>query len=296
MTNYEHFNIYKQIANDTYDCNLQDWTESRSSSSAMYDVVCTTGTATDEQAYLAVQNAITKARAADIFGNPLARVRLASTLADGRAWTFKVEYSSKAQTPESFFDYCYIDHLSGGCETSTVTQSLNTRIFPATGGWIAPQNGYINVIDGVAQGVQKLTPTTKFSIRARIVYTSEKLVYARNLSGFQGLVNMAPFWGYPAGTVLFEGFDFNVAGVADNGDFSNAYLDGRFNFQYRPDAPVNIDGAIFTKAGWEVVWALSREIDGAEGHRKRQTVCVYAETVYGRFDFEILNLTNILAG
>lgn len=301
MANNVNFDIRKRIATDKYEADYHNLTNTQTRSSATYDVICTSGTATDLQALEIAEHSVRRTEPLDCFGNPIKRVSLASTVADGRAWTFDVEYSPKAGTQkeswDSFFDFCYVDQLDGACETSTVTRSLQqVPHLPVLSplACVVPQNRFVNVVDGVAQGVPILTPTGKFSVRARIAYSQEKLIYARNLFGFQGKTNFYPFWDYPPGTVLFEGFHFNLSGVSDSGNFSAAYLDGRFNFQVRPDLPVNIDGAEFVKGGWEAVWALSCETDDQEtGHRFRATVCVYAETVYDRFDFSVLRLTNI---
>lgn len=274
------------------DCGMEflENSEFQSSTSATYNAICLSGTATDALVYDAFRRHLQETRPRDQYGNPLATIRIASTPVDGVYWEIEARWNAKAETPSVFFDYCYVEAFDGGTESSTVTKSLNTRIFPATGGFVVPQNGLIDVADGVARGVSVIAPFQRFSVRARLRNNASNYRYIAGLSRFQGKTNANEFWGRAPGTVLCETTSFALQGVSDSGSTAAAYWDGRVNFAYRPDEPVEIDGASFEKGGWEAVWSLRRESDEADGTRSIKTICVYAEQVYRRVDFNEMGL------
>lgn len=293
MANAIKFSFEQTLGGESVETNFQESAENRARSTRAFDVVCVSGVATTAQAYAAARGHVAAAFPRDIFGNPIASISLSETTAANRAWKFEARYSSKAEVPKDWYDYCYVDSYDGSSESATRTQSLGTRIFPTPGGCAVDYGGAIDVADGVARGVQIASPIDRFSVRLRLKHTPERLAYLRSLGAYRQKTNAAPFWEYAPGEVLFESYSFSLAGVADDGSFKNAYFDGRLNFAARRSEPTNIDGAEFVKGGWEAVWALKVEADGADGRKRLKTLCAYAETVYPSADFDELKLARL---
>lgn len=293
MANVVKFSFEPTLAGETIEANFQESAENRARSTRLFDVVCVSGVASTAQAYAAARGHVATAFPRDIFGNPIASISLAETTAANRAWKFEARYSSKAEVPKDWYDYCYVDSYDGSSESATRTQSLGTRMFPTPDGCAVDYGGWIDVENGVARGVQIASPIDRFSVRLRLKRTPDRLAYLRSLGAYRLKTNAAPFWEYGPDEVLFESYSFSLAGVADDGSFANAYFDGRLNFAARRAEPTNIDGAEFVKSGWEAVWALKIETDGADGRKRLKTLCAYAETVYPSVDFDELKLARL---
>ena len=293
MANVVKFSFEPTLGGESVETNFQESAENRTRSTRLFDVVCTSGDATLALVYATARAHVAKVWPRDIFGNPIASISLAETLASNRAWKFEARYSSKAEVPKVWYDYCYVDSYDGSSESATRTQSLGTRIFPTPDGCVVDYGGWIDVADGVARGVQIASPIDRFSVRLRLRHTPERLAYLRGLGAYRQKTNAAPFWEYGPGEVLFESYSFSLAGVGDDGSFANAYFDGRLNFAARRAERTDVDGAVFVKGGWEAVWALKIEADGDDGRRRLKTLCAYAETVYPSVDFDELKLARL---
>lgn len=137
----------------------------------------------------------------------LSRERVADKI-----WNFTAEFKQREPEPGEFT--ISID-TSGG--TVMQTYAYGESRYAAGGATAPPMNGAIDVQDGKPQGVQRVIPALKLTVKAKIktAYVSSPIAYSRTIASLTGTVNNSTMFGsFAAGELLFLGASGDV--VAEN--------------------------------------------------------------------------------
>lgn len=202
-------------------------------------------------------------------------------------WTFTANYSSTAPstpTAESSGYTVSID-TSGASILQTVSYA-QTRY--AIASKVAPDyKQAIDVQDGIAQGIERIIPALKITVRARIAtqYIISPVKYARLISELTGTTNSNVMLGeFVAGELLFAGASGDIVSEAPTMTFT--FL-----------ASKNVTGLSvggvtgIAKKGHEYLWCLfDTAKDATTGLLVRQPRAVYVDQVYGSADHSVLSI------
>ena len=198
------------------------------------------------------------------------------------AWTFVATYDF---TPEPGEFTISID-TSGA--TVNVQQAFSQVRFDAPGETGPDYKQSINVdSDGNPRGVDKIIPSLKVNVRARIAerFVLDALAYARTIASYTGKVNSTTYLGFAPGELLFKGASGDV--VTEN----NPVLS--FAFEASPNATGltigNISG--ISKQGWDFIWFdWVQKNDPAAGLKTTTARSAYVATIYEKTDFAGLQI------
>jgi hypothetical protein len=225
---------------------------------------------------------------------------LASVSISGRegvhCWKFDVSYSSTRSKPISSVQANVEDpeisyQLSG--ETKHVTQSLSTRGKTAAGLLINGGSG--TVTDSGAIGVQKdsvagadiLIPVVTFSETHYFLRKDMTRTLRTKWENLFAHTNDAPFRGYAADEVLFEGLQTTIKGSPDGVV--------PVTFQFRRRAHVtgeDIGGIVLDVNGWELVDMRYKDEKNTTTNRTEKTPSkVLLHTVYKSASFADLGIS-----
>ena len=198
------------------------------------------------------------------------------------AWTFVATYD---HTPEPGEFTISID-TSGA--TVNVQQAFSQVRFDAPGETGPDYGESINVdSDGNPRGVDKIIPSLKVNVRARIAerFVADALAYARTVASYTGKVNSSTYLGFAEGELLFKGATGDV--ITDD----NPVLS--FAFEASPNATGltigNISG--ISKEGWDFIWFdWVQKNDPAAGLKTTTARSAYVATVYEKANFAGLQI------
>jgi len=198
------------------------------------------------------------------------------------AWTFVASYDF---TPEPGEFTISVD-TSGA--TVNVQQAFAQVRFDAPGETGPDYGESINVdADGNPRGVEKIIPSLKINVRARIAerFVVNALAYAKTIASYTGKVNGSSYLGFDEGELLFKGASGDV--VTEN----NPVLS--FAFEASPNATGltigNISG--ISKEGWDFIWFdWAQKNDAAAGLKTTTARSAYVATIYEKTDFAGLQI------
>jgi hypothetical protein len=207
------------------------------------------------------------------------------------AWEFTAEYSQREPEPGQFT--VSID-TSGGQILQTYAYT-ETR-FNASGETLPNMGGAIDVQDDTPQGVQRVIPALKVSIRAKIKAANVNsvggvLAYSQIISELTGTVNNAPslvqgppinFPGFEAGEMLFTGATGDI--VAEDPTLT-------FNFIVSKNVlSLNIGNITgITKAGHDYIWfGFKNSKDSGTGLKRREIRGAYVNRIYNEANHGLL--------
>jgi hypothetical protein len=180
--------------------------------------------------------------------------------------------------------------------TSHITHSLETlAAIPAEG---YPLRNFDRGIglneDNSFDGCDIVTPHVSFTItvsRPRLFLTSDTRML---LAQATGAVNSAPFDGFAAGELRFNGINSNKVeyNYTENGQsYKNWYWRISYSFEASPNVPLVFNNVPVVKRGWDYVWQL---VERKENTTTGQLDCAVrqlnVERVYPEFDFALLGL------
>lgn len=196
-------------------------------------------------------------------------------------WEAVVHYDTSGPEPlqaESSFEF----DIGGG--TAHITQAIATVPFPPT---LPDHRGAIGVKeDGDSldvQGADIFAPEMTFGETHLVADLAP--AYKRVLFEMRGRVNDAPFKGWNAGEVLFEG----VNARRQDSRFQTPWSIS-FRFRVQPNAIVTVgDVSGIVKPGWSLLDIRYEEESGASSLLKRP-VGAYVHQVYQAGDFSLLGI------
>ena len=173
----------------------------------------------------------------------LSRERIADKI-----WNFTAEYKQREPEPGQ---YTISIDTTGG--TVMQTYSYTEQRYAASGVTAPAMNGAIDVQDGKPQGVQRVIPALKITIRAKIksakiTTVGGAMAYAKRIADLTGTVNSgAMFNVFSAGELLFLGASGDV--IADNPSLSFTFAASK---NVSNMSIGNISG--ITKYGHDYIW------------------------------------------
>jgi|GEM_PF-1401240 len=203
-------------------------------------------------------------------------------------WTFTANYSRTAPSVSvagGSPGYTISIDTSGASILQTVSYA-QTRY--AISGKVAPDyKQAIDVQDGIAQGIERIIPALKITVRAKIAteYIISPVKYARVLSELTGTTNSGTMFGeFAAGELLFAGASGDI--VSEEPTMSFTFL-----------ASKNVTGLAvggvtgIAKKGHEYLWCLfDTAKDATTGLLVRQPRAVYVDQVYGSANHGLLSI------
>lgn len=130
---------------------------------------------------------------------------------------------------------------------------------------------------GDVAGTEIVIPAMKFNVHFRHPLGQITIAQAKFLHNLTGVVNSTPFFGWPAGEVLFLG--------ARGSDGSAAEAEVSYSFAMSPNATGLTIGAVASvaKKGWEYLWITYKDAVSANG-KASQPEFVYIERLYDTAD------------
>lgn len=197
------------------------------------------------------------------------------------AWEFIANYD---YTPE--VGGCTISIDTTGATVNT--QSAFSQTSFAASGETAPDFGEsINVdADGNPQGVSKIIPSLKITVKAKIAaaYVTSPCAYAQILYECTGKVNDASFLCFDAGEVLFLGA---------TGDLVSEDPVLNFAFEVSPNVTNYSIGGItgINKNGHDYIWFnFKQKQDASSGLKVSTPRAAYVSEVYEEADFSTMKI------
>lgn len=199
-------------------------------------------------------------------------------------WLFTASYDNV--TPEVGGYTISID-TSGGQILQTYGYAQTA--FPATGQTATDYGFALDVQDGKPQGVERVIPALKYSIRAKIAteYLGASVIaYSKLVARLTGSVNDAPMFGgeFAAGELLFIGASGEL--IAENPQLT-------FNFLASENVSALTIGEItgINKKGHEFMWFDFRQAkDGTTNRNTSLARAAYVGRVYGEADLTLLEI------
>jgi hypothetical protein len=202
-------------------------------------------------------------------------------------WTFTANYSRTAPSvaADGAPGYTISIDTTGASILQTVSYA-QTRY--AISGLTAPDyKQAIDVQDGVANGVERIIPALRMTVRARLAteYIISPVKYARLVSELTGTTNSGTMFGeFAAGELLFAGASGDI--VAEEPTLQFTFI-----------ASKNVTGLAvggvtgIAKKGHEYLWCLfDTAKDASTGLLIRKPRAVYIDQVYGSADHSLLSI------
>lgn len=130
---------------------------------------------------------------------------------------------------------------------------------------------------GDVAGTEIVIPAMKFNVHFRHPLGQITIAQAKFLHNLTGKVNSTPFFGFPAGEVLFLG--------ARGSDGAAAEAEASYSFAMSANATGLTIGAVTSvaKNGWEYLWITYKDAVSASG-KASQPEFVYVERLYDTAD------------
>jgi hypothetical protein len=200
---------------------------------------------------------------------------------------------SAPQQPKQIGEATFSFDGTGG--TTTITQA-----YAQTGyGTDPPDHGKaVNVIDGIAEGVEVVVPALSFAIQQKFDGGTITLPWLRSIVLATGCVNGDVFLGFMPGEVLFLGpTGSQPFAFFSNGQVQFAEREMEFRFAVSPNLTgLTIDGiSVPSKPGHDYLWRHRvRKTDTSTPPRgiTEKTLGVYVSQVYRRIPFATLGIAN----
>ena len=198
-------------------------------------------------------------------------------------WDFTAEYRQREPEPG---EYTVSIDTSGGQIMQTYAYAEAKYV--ATGESAPGMNNAIDVQDNKPQGVQRVIPALKLSIRAKIKTANITTVggvmaYAQVISELTGTVNNATAFGqFAAGELLFTGASGDI--IADDPSLT-------FSFLASKNATGLTIGSItgITKKGHDYIWfSFKNDKDATTGLQQSAPRAAYVNRIYGEADHSLL--------
>ena len=212
-------------------------------------------------------------------------------------WDVNVEYGFKKAELNVVLDYKFT--TTGN--TSHITRSVETVVSKSCVGGLPAINfgGAIGVsadsggID--IAGVDIKTPTFGWTQSQAYNPKFVNAGFLQRLASFTGKVNSAPFKGFAAGEVLFDGISDGSLQYTTDDETGDVFWYYKITFQFSC-APnvygIQVGDAVVDKWGWEYMWILWETIvQGKNTTKYPRNVCI--EQVYQTADLNALGVLDI---
>lgn len=221
-------------------------------------------------------------------GGPTKTVRLQkynwqeATDGNDTAFIFNAEYAFNKLAVDE-----YSLSISTGGGSIRVTNSFNTTSYPAPSATAPDFKSAIDVRDGKPQGIDRVLPAVKLTLRYRLTRPVDIFAYTKICSDLTGTVNNDALMGYAAGELLFLG---------TNGEFGNQ-KDPELQFDWVASKNADLTIADITsvaKGGHEYLWILYEDEDtgtGGSAYVVQKPRAAYVERIYTEGDHSLLSLT-----
>jgi hypothetical protein len=214
----------------------------------------------------------------DLGLSSLSRERIADEV-----WDFTGQYKQREPEPG---EYTVSIDTNGGQVMQTYAYAESKYV--ATGESAPGMNNAIDVQDKKPQGVQRIIPALKITVRAKIKTANITTVggvmaYARLISELTGTVNNATAFGeFAAGELLFTGASGDI--IAENPSLQFTFL-----------ASKNVTGLTIgsitgiTKAGHDYIWfSFKDDKDASTGLLQSKPRAAYVNRIYGEANHGLL--------
>jgi hypothetical protein len=198
-------------------------------------------------------------------------------------WDFTAEYRQREPEPGQ---YTISIDTSGGQVMQTYAYAEAKYV--ATGESAPGMNNAIDVQDNKPQGVQRIIPALKISLRAKIktaniAAVGGEMAYAQLISELTGTVNNATAFGqFAAGELLFTGATGDI--IAEDPSLTFSFL-----------ASKNVTGLTIgsitgiTKKGHDYIWfSFKNDKDATTGLQQSAPRAAYVNRIYGEADHSLL--------
>ena len=198
-------------------------------------------------------------------------------------WDFTAEYKQREPEPG---EYTVSIDTSGGQIMQTYAYSESKYV--ATGESAPGMNNAIDVQDNKPQGVQRVIPALKITVRAKIKTANITTVggvmaYAQVISELTGTVNNATAFGqFAAGELLFTGASGDI--IAEDPTL-------QFNFLASKNVTGLTIGTIagIAKNGHDYIWfSFKSDKDATTGLQQSKPRAAYVNRIYGEADHSLL--------
>lgn len=199
------------------------------------------------------------------------------------AWELTASYN--ATTPKTGSYTISIDTTGS---TVLQTYAIDQTAFPATGKTATDFGNALNVQNGIPQGIQRVIPSLKITVRAKIAkaYVTSPIAYSKLIARLTGTTNQAAAFGseFAPGELLFLGASGDV--VTEEPTLAFHFL-----------ASENVTGltigdiAGITKAGHQLLWFdYQPDKDPTSKRLKPMPIAAHVGTVYGPSDLDVLKI------
>jgi len=198
-------------------------------------------------------------------------------------WDFTAEYKQREPEPG---EYTVSIDTSGGQIMQTYAYAESKYV--ATGESAPGMNNAIDVQDNKPQGVQRVIPALKITVRAKIKTSNITTVggvmaYAQAISELTGTVNNATAFGqFAAGELLFTGASGDI--IAEDPSL-------QFNFLASKNVTGLTIGSItgIAKNGHDYIWfSFKSDKDATTGLQQSKPRAAYVNRIYGEADHSLL--------
>lgn len=197
-------------------------------------------------------------------------------------------------------------------QTVHITEALDQDIYFPDGSTATasdvPDFGYgIGYNDGKYDGCDVLRPAFAFTLHRRLSFATNaaKAAYQQTIAELTGTVNNATYYGFAAGTVLFEGASASSNVIYEDGNYEyegetpvawipTVYFDITFKFRCAPNYPnqsLPVGDINVTKQGHDYYWSYFVKTDDPNtGVTFEEQQAVVVSKVYPDADFTLLNI------
>ncbi len=209
-------------------------------------------------------------------------------------WDVNVEYGYRKADLNVVLDYKF--QTTGG--SSHITRTFENVVSKSCVNGLPAYDfgGAIGVnSEGEVEGVDIKSPAFSWSQTQAFPVEMVTWEFRKMLASYTAKVNNAPFMGFDAGEVLFEGVTDGQLAHDTNEETGNIfwYYKLTFSFSAMPNIyGIQIGDAIVDKWGWEYLWILWETIvSGNTTTKYPRNVCV--EQVYETADLNDLGLLEV---
>jgi hypothetical protein len=196
------------------------------------------------------------------------------------SWVARPKYSVYEVPKTDDVDY----EFDISVQMERITQSLQTQAYAPSGKQAPNFGGAIGVDGDRIEGIDAPFPKFSFSVTKYWDAAAVTQAYQIQVAELAGRTNAAPFYGLPAGSVMFKG----ARGRQSGDKFPISY---QFEFA-KPESGISIDEiTVPSKKGWEYLDVYyETQVDEDAKKKVRRARAVYVHTITNESNFALLGI------